>query len=80
MSDLVTLNDSANFAAMAAAMGMNADVKKDSKKSVLPRIKIDHSGVKGEEEIKGKIKKVQVIVEGKEDTAPIAYWVSDGIN
>jgi hypothetical protein len=64
MSELVTLNDSANFAAMAAAMGMNADVKKDSKKSVLPRLKIDHSGVMGEEEIKGKIKKVQVIDAG----------------
>ena len=64
MSELVTLKDNANFAAMAAAMGMNADVKKEGKKSTLARLKIDHSGVMGEEEVKGKMKKVQIIDAG----------------
>jgi hypothetical protein len=64
MNDMVTLKDNANFAAMAAAMGMNADVKKEGKKSTLARFKIDHSGVMGEEEIKGKMKKVQVVDAG----------------
>lgn len=64
MTELVTLKDNANFAAMAAAMGMNADVKREAKKSMLARLKIDHSGVMGEEEIKGKMKKVQVVDAG----------------
>lgn len=64
MTELVSLTNNANFAAMAAAMGMNADVKKEGKKSVLARLKIDHSGVMGEEEVKGKMKKVQVVDAG----------------
>jgi hypothetical protein len=64
MTEMVTLKDNANFAAMAAAMGMNADVKREAKKSMLARLKIDHSGVMGEEEIKGKMKKVQVVDAG----------------
>jgi hypothetical protein len=64
MNEMVTLKDNANFAVMAAAMGMNADVKKEGKKSTLARFKIDHSGVMGEEEIKGKMKKVQVVDPG----------------
>lgn len=66
MTDLVTLKDNGNFQALAAAMGMTADVKKEAtKKSNLARLKIDHSGVMGEEEIKGKMKKVQVIDAGQ---------------
>jgi hypothetical protein len=49
---------------MAAAMGMGADMKKSKASSVLARLKIDHSGVMGEEEIKGKIKKVEVVDAG----------------
>jgi hypothetical protein len=64
MTELVTLTDNVNFAAMAAAMGMNADVKREAKKSSLARLKIDHSGVMGEEEVKGKMKKVQVVDAG----------------
>ena len=65
MTQLVTLSDNGNFQQLAAAMGMSADVKKEGKKSSLARLKIDHSGVMGEEEIKGKIKKVQVIDAGQ---------------
>lgn len=62
MTELVTLNDSGNFAAMAAAMGMGADLKKEKgKTNNLARLKIDHSGVMGEENVKGKVRKVQVV-------------------
>lgn len=64
MSQIVTLNDSSNFAAMAAAMGMSADVKKTKKANNLARLKIDHSGVMGEEIVKGKARKVQVVDAG----------------
>ena len=63
MSQLTTLNSN-NFAAMAAAMGMSADVKKTKKANTLARLKIDHSGVMGEEEVKGKTRKVQVVDAG----------------
>ena len=65
MTQLVTLSDNSNFQQLAAAMGMSADVKKEGKKSNLARLKIDHSGVMGEEEIKGKMKKVQVVDAGQ---------------
>jgi hypothetical protein len=65
MTQLVTLSDNSNFAQLAAAMGMSADVKKDSKANTLARLKIDHSGLMGEEEIKGKMKKVQVVDAGQ---------------
>lgn len=64
MTQIVTLTDNVNFASMAAAMGMGADMKKSKASSVLARLKIDHSGVMGEEEIKGKIKKVEVVDAG----------------
>ena len=41
MTQLVTLSDNSNFAQLAAAMGMSADVKKDSKANTLARLKID---------------------------------------
>jgi hypothetical protein len=65
MTQLVTLSDNSNFAQLAAAMGMSADVKKETKSNTLARLKIDHSGVMGEEEIKGKMKKVQVVDAGQ---------------
>jgi len=64
MTQIVTLTDHANVASMSAAMGMGADMKKAKTSSVLARLKIDHSGVMGEEEIKGKIKKVEVVDAG----------------
>jgi len=66
MTQLVTLSDNSNFQQLAAAMGMSADVKKEkAKANTLARLKIDHSGLMGEEEIKGKMKKVQVVDAGQ---------------
>jgi len=66
MTELVTLSDNSNFQQLAAAMGMSADVKKEkAKANTLARLKIDHSGLMGEEEIKGKMKKVQVVDAGQ---------------
>jgi hypothetical protein len=62
MSELVLANNS-NFGQLAAAMGMQADQVKE-KSSNLPRLRIDHSGVMGEEEVKGKKRKVEVVPAG----------------
>lgn len=65
MSQLVTLTSEGNYAAIAAAMGMGADVKKEKKQtSSLARLKISHSGVMGETDVKGKVKKVEVVEAG----------------
>ena len=57
-TDISTLNTS-NFAELAQAMGMEADTKTKKQTSTLARLKIDHKGVMGETEIKGKKKKVR---------------------
>ena len=62
-TDISTLNTS-NFAQLAQAMGMEADTKTKKQTSTLARLKIDHSGVMGETEIKGKKKKVEVVDAG----------------
>jgi hypothetical protein len=62
MSELVLANN-ANFGQLAAAMGMQADQSKP-KSSNLARLRIDHSGVMGEEEVKGKKRKVEVVPAG----------------
>jgi len=59
----LALSNNANFGALAAAMGMQADQAKE-KSSTLPRLRIDHSGVMGEEEVKGKKRKVEVVPAG----------------
>lgn len=63
MSNLALVNNEANFGALAVAMGMQADTAKE-KSSTLPRLRIDHSGVMGEEEVKGKKRKVEVVPAG----------------
>lgn len=63
MSNLALVNN-ANFAMMAEAMGMSADMKAKKQSSNLARLKIGHKAVMGEEEVKGKIKKVEVIDAG----------------
>lgn len=63
MSNLALVNNEANFGALAVAMGMQADTAKE-KSSTLPRLRIDHSGVMGEEEVKGKKRKVEVVAAG----------------
>ena len=62
-TDISTLNTS-NFAQLAEAMGMEADTKTKKQTSTLARLKIDHKGVMGETEIKGKKKKVEVVDAG----------------
>ena len=62
-TDISTLNTS-NFTQLAQAMGMEADTKTKKQTSTLARLKIDHSGVMGETEIKGKKKKVEVVDAG----------------
>jgi len=62
-TDISTLNTS-NFAQLAQAMGMEADTKTKKQTSTLARLKIDHKGVMGETEIKGKKKKVEVVDAG----------------
>jgi hypothetical protein len=59
----LALTNNGNFGALAAAMGMQADQTKQ-KSSNLPRLRIDHSGVMGEEEVKGKKRKVEVVPAG----------------
>ena len=64
MSTSLTLVNNGNFAAMADAMGMSVDMKSPKQSSNLARLKIGHKAVMGEEEIKGKIKKVEVLEAG----------------
>jgi len=61
----VTTIDSNNFSAMAQAMGMNADAKQQSTKaSTLARLRIQHTPLMGEAEVKGKKTKVEVVSGG----------------
>ena len=54
MSDLVTI-DTNNYAAMAKAMGIAGETSSNDKKSnTLPRLKINHSPIMGEAEVKWK--------------------------
>jgi len=61
----VTTIDTNNFAAMAQAMGMNAETSKNtSKASTLARLRIHHTPLMGQQEVKGKMKNVEVIAGG----------------
>lgn len=64
MSNLALVDNQANFGALAAAMGMQADNSTKEKSSNLPRLRIDHTGVMGEEDVKGKKRKVEVVPAG----------------
>jgi hypothetical protein len=64
MSNEIALVNNANFAMMAEAMGMAVDMKSKAKASNLARLKISHKAVMGEEEVKGKLKKVEIIDAG----------------
>tara|TARA_R110002020_G_scaffold10810_1_gene41149 strand:- start:6234 stop:7136 length:903 start_codon:yes stop_codon:yes gene_type:complete len=61
-NELATI-DTNNFAAMAAIMGI-ASEETSSKRSTLPRLRMIHSGIMGEAEIKGKKMKMEVIPGG----------------
>jgi hypothetical protein len=61
MNQVATI-DTNNFNAMAEAMGMQADAPKaSSKSSTLPRLRIHHTPIMGQQEINGKMKNVEVI-------------------
>jgi len=61
----VTAIDTNNFAVMAQAMGMNAESSQNtSKASTLARLRIHHTPIMGQQEIKGKMKNVEVISGG----------------
>jgi hypothetical protein len=65
MNQVATTIDTNNFAAMAQAMGMNAEsTSKASKASTLARLRIHHTPIMGQEEIKGKMKNIEVIAGG----------------
>ena len=64
MSDLVTI-DTANYAAMAKAMGIAGEkTSTDKKSNTLPRLKINHSPIMGEAEVQGKSMNVEVVQGG----------------
>ena len=64
-TELATLN-TANFAEMAKAMGMSADMAKETKakSSTLPRLRIWNQPVMGQVEVKGKQKNMEVVPAG----------------
>ena len=62
-TDIATLN-TANFAEMAQAMGIGADMSSSSKASTLPRLRIWNSSVMGQVEVKGKMKNMEIIPAG----------------
>ena len=63
MNQVATL-DTTNYAAMAKAMGMSVDAGAKEKSSTLARLRIHHTAIMGEEEIKGKKVKVEVVGAG----------------
>jgi hypothetical protein len=63
MSEITLVNNS-NFAAMAQAMGMTADIAVPKKQNTLARLKLDHKGIMGETTVNGKKKKVEVVQAG----------------
>lgn len=62
-TEISTLN-TANFAEMAQAMGMGADMKTSSKSSTLPRLRIWNQNVMGQVEVNGKKKNMEVVPAG----------------
>ena len=63
-TDVSTINTS-NFSAMAQAMGMGADMaKQTTKSSTLPRLRIWNKPVMGQVEVKGKMKNMEVVPSG----------------
>lgn len=63
-TQIATLN-TANFAEMAQAMGMGADMNKGpAKSSTLPRLRIWNQAVMGQVDVKGKLKNMEVVPAG----------------
>jgi hypothetical protein len=73
-----------DFNSLAEAMGMTADANTKTQSSTLPRLKIIHKPIMGEEEIKGKKRKVEVVDAGafcleRLDTDGSKIYDPDGI-
>ena len=65
MNNEVVTIDADNYNAMAKVMGMSGESSSDKKKaSTLARLRINHTGIMGEEEVKGKLVKVEVVEGG----------------
>jgi|TARA_R110002167_G_scaffold75976_1_gene211893 hypothetical protein len=63
-NEIITI-DADNYNAMAKVMGMSGESSSDKKQSsTLARLRINHTGIMGEEEIKGKLVKVEVVEGG----------------
>jgi hypothetical protein len=65
MNDIVTLDTNANYAAMAKAMGIASEGGKTEKKSNnLARLRIHHTPLMGQAEVKGKMVNMEVVSGG----------------
>ena len=64
MSTNITTIDTDNYAVMAKAMGMATDTGTKQKASTLARLRINHSPIMGQEEVKGKNVNVEVVEGG----------------
>tara|TARA_R100001594_G_scaffold148766_1_gene204763 strand:+ start:4001 stop:4897 length:897 start_codon:yes stop_codon:yes gene_type:complete len=73
MSDL-TLTNQSDYNQISEAMGMTHDVKEKKKGSTLARMKIDHKGIVGETQVKGKTKKIEIV-----DAGSYRLELSDGM-
>tara|TARA_R110000744_G_scaffold165066_1_gene282173 strand:- start:2145 stop:3044 length:900 start_codon:yes stop_codon:yes gene_type:complete len=63
-NEIITI-DADNYNAMAKVMGMSGESSSDKKQSsTLARLRINHTGIMGEEEVKGKLVKVEVVEGG----------------
>tara|TARA_R100001369_G_scaffold78639_1_gene108371 strand:- start:2691 stop:3590 length:900 start_codon:yes stop_codon:yes gene_type:complete len=63
-NEIITI-DANNYNAMAKVMGMSGESSSDKKQSsTLARLRINHTGIMGEEEVKGKLVKVEVVEGG----------------
>ena len=61
MSNDIATIDTNNFASMSQSMGMTADVSQKKQTSTLNRLKISHSPIMGEVEVKGKKTKAALV-------------------
>jgi hypothetical protein len=65
MTNEVITIDKDNYSAMAKVMGMSGESTSEKKQvSTLARLRINHTPIMGEEEVKGKMTKVEVVEGG----------------
>ena len=61
MNNELTTLDTNNFEAMSQIMGMGSDMNQKKQSSTLSRLKIQHSPIMGEIEVKGKKTQAAVV-------------------